>query len=132
MFHFELCLKNIYLLEPRHFRAEKETTHGFRISFDAPDGNKEIDHFTVELKGPNHPDKCHIPVNDKKRSCDFDKLPPNTEYSVLVQCCLKGWGGCSRPLVGKAKTLRMLLFRTYQRHILPFFITSYSILASSG
>ncbi len=88
--------------------------NGFTISFTEPPGNPAIVFFTIKVGGPREQEVCRLDKKETPRYCDFHNLKPNTEYPVEVVCCLGGEGGCSKPLLGTAKTARKS-FNSYSR-----------------
>lgn len=94
-----------FLTEPLNFRADDLNATFFRVSFNSPGGNPDIQYFKVNIKSnENIFISCHITKDDKKRSCDAEHLQPNSNYGVEIFCCLPQQKGCSRPLMATVKT----------------------------
>ncbi len=70
------------------------TTNSFRVTFDAPQGNKGISYFEVIIEGGCMEKICKLDKSARPLQCDFTGLLPATRYAVDVRSCLSGSNGC--------------------------------------
>ncbi len=69
------------------------TTNSFRVTFDAPQGNKGISYFEVIIVGGCMEKTCKLDKSARSLQCDFTGLLPATRYAVDVRSCLSDSNG---------------------------------------
>ncbi len=70
-------------------------TTSFRVSLQAPTGNRDISRFEVSVEGGCIVKKCTLAKSASPLQCQFGGLLPATRYEVNVQSCLPKSIGCS-------------------------------------
>ncbi len=88
------------LSEPQNLTIDNVTTASFRVSFQAPPGNEEIDRFevlaVVAIEGACIEKRCTLAKSATPLECEFSGLLPATMYTVGARSCLPYSIGCGR------------------------------------
>ncbi len=87
--------KCLTYLEPTNVEIDGVNTTSFRVSFQAPSGNRDIDRFEVSIEGGCITKICTLTKSASPLQCQFGELLPATRYAVNVRSCLPLSIGCS-------------------------------------
>ncbi len=90
---------------PRSLGIAQVTTASFRVCFQAPSGNEDIERFEVMIEGGCIEKGCTLSKSASPLQCEFVGLEPATKYAVNVRACLPNSVGCSSILTGLAITI---------------------------
>ncbi len=85
----------IAYVEPKGVVVDGVNTTSFRVSFQAPTGNRGINHFEVSVEGGCTEKKCTLAKSASPLQCQFGGLLPATRYAINVRSCLPKSAGCS-------------------------------------
>ncbi len=85
----------VVYVEPKGVVIGQVHTTSFRVSLQAPAGNRGINRFEVSVGGGCTTKICTLEKSASPLQCQFGGLLPATRYTVNVRSCLPESVGCS-------------------------------------
>ncbi len=95
---------SIFTTAPRSLVIDHANSSAFRVSFQVPSGNKDIDRFEVIIEGGCIEKVCTLRKSASPLQCEFTGLLPATKYIVNLRTCLPKSIGCSVNVTDVATT----------------------------